>query len=133
VVDGFTITGVAPSTNAFDHAEATAAPLTVRAIEPPVQYAAQMPFDLSIVRFRARSGSAAGPLGKLCAGGRAASDKCVPVIAGTVCMDTKRASGACWTRSGPNKGLVNKIQQGRRPLTGWRSATRRSSGSGRVL
>jgi Peptidase family M23 len=53
VLRGFTITGVATSTAAFDDAEATGEPLALRPVEPPTQHEAQMPLDLTIVGFRA--------------------------------------------------------------------------------
>jgi hypothetical protein len=53
VLRGFTITGVATSTAAFDDAEATGEPLALRPVEPPTQHEAQMPLDLTIVGFPA--------------------------------------------------------------------------------
>lgn len=51
VLRGFTITGVATSTTAFDDAEATGEPLAVRRVEPATRHEGQMPLDLSIVGF----------------------------------------------------------------------------------
>ena len=60
VIDAFTITGVGVSTEAFDHAEATGTALALRVVEPATRHAAQMPLDLSVVRFpRALIGSGA--------------------------------------------------------------------------
>jgi murein DD-endopeptidase MepM/ murein hydrolase activator NlpD len=51
VLRGFTITGVATSTTAFDDAEATGEPLAVRRVAPATRHEAQMPLDLSVVGF----------------------------------------------------------------------------------
>jgi hypothetical protein len=53
VLRGFTITGVAPSTAAFDHAEATGEPLALRPVNPPTRHEGQMPLDLNVVGFPA--------------------------------------------------------------------------------
>ena len=53
VLRAFTITGVAPSTAAFDEAEATGKPLEMRRVDPATRHEAQMPLDLSIVAFDA--------------------------------------------------------------------------------
>jgi hypothetical protein len=51
VLDSFTITGTGASTAAFDQAEASGEPLVLRPAEPPTEHQAEMPLDLSIVRF----------------------------------------------------------------------------------